>query len=393
MKIVVLGGYGEIGACTSADLAATAKDFDVVVAGRDLEKAERLVSKLHSKNLSAARADAHDKEQMKGVLKGADVLVNATNYYANIDVMKACLASGVDYIDLGGLYHMTLKQLKLDALFRRRGLTAVLGFGSTPGITNVLALAGSSAFDSLSSIHIQFGDKDNTKYNTPFVVPYSMHTVFDEFTEKAPVFSGGAMRFVAPLSGEVNVNFPAPLGRVKCMYAIHSELATMPASFRTNGLRACSFRGGWDEDFIRKTKFLIEAGFASSDRVAVNGTSVTPKNFTVSLMNRFIPTGDVRINDMEFLRVELSGRKSGKQKTVAWYCKTMANKKLNLSAGVWDTGVPPSILAQMMARGEVTTVGAKAPESLDIDTGMFFDELDRRGIEISKRDEPSAERG
>jgi saccharopine dehydrogenase (NAD+, L-lysine-forming) len=48
------------------------------------------------------------------VIKDADVVVNGVQYYFNIDVMKACLKAKVPYIDFGGLYHMTLKQLELN---------------------------------------------------------------------------------------------------------------------------------------------------------------------------------------------------------------------------------------------------------------------------------------
>ena len=38
---------------------------------------------------------------------------NATVYYTNLEVMDACLQAGVHYTDMGGLFHTTLKQLKL----------------------------------------------------------------------------------------------------------------------------------------------------------------------------------------------------------------------------------------------------------------------------------------
>ncbi len=382
MKIVVLGGYGEIGACISTDLAETARDTEVVIAGRDGAKAESLVRALKAKHLSPATVDASRKDSVMAALKGTDVVINATNYYMNVDIMKIALASNANYIDLGGLFHTTLEQLKLSKEFEKKGLLAFLGCGSTPGITNLLALHGANQLDKVESIHIQFGDKDYTKYTTPIVVPYSMHTVFDEFTMRPAVFEAGKMKFVEPLTGDIDVVFPQPVGKTTCRYSLHSEVATLPMSFKHKGIKACTFRGGWDNDFIYKTKFLIDAGFSSYDPIIVDGVRVKPRNVAVSLLNKFIPGKDVKIDDLEYLRIAVTGKKGAKKVTIAEYCKSVANKRWNIPSGTWDTGVPPSIVAQMIAKGEITSKGALPPEQTDIELNDLFRELKRRNIEV-----------
>jgi saccharopine dehydrogenase-like NADP-dependent oxidoreductase len=389
MKLVILGGYGEIGTIIAKDLAATGKDFEVVVTGRDLAKAEKLVDSIGVKHLTAEKADVNKKSEVMKVLKGADVTINATNYYTNVEVMKMSLESGAHYLDLGGLFHTTMKQMKLHKAFKDKGLLALLGMGSTPGITNLLALHGARQLDSVSEIHVAFGDKDYTKYTTPFMTPYSMQTVFDEFTMPAPVFKDGRLTYDKALGGEVVIDFPAPVGKLKCWHAIHSEVATLPYSFK--GVKACSFRGAWDPGFIDKTKFLIDAGFSSYDPVAVDGVTVKPRSVSVSLLNRFIPDKRIKMDDIEYLRIAVTGKKNGKTKTIAEYMKAFANKRYNIPAGVWDTAVPPSILAQMMAKGEIKTTGAVPPERIDIDFEELFDELKRRNITVFSRLEKSGE--
>ena len=49
-----------------------------------------------------------------------------------------------------------------------------------------------------------------------------------------------------------------------------------------------------------------------------------------------------------------------------------------------NIGIPLSIGAQMLARGQVTTKGVIPPE-VAIPTRPFFDELARRGIEIHEQ--------
>ena len=66
------------------------------------------------------------------LLSGVDVLVNSASYRVNLDAMRACLEAGCHYIDLGGLYHLTTRQLELDDDFTTVGKLALLGMGELP---------------------------------------------------------------------------------------------------------------------------------------------------------------------------------------------------------------------------------------------------------------------
>ncbi len=386
-KIVVLGGYGEIGSVITTDLSETAKGSKIVVAGRNKEKAEAFAKSFKNPNITGKEADVANEDQLKDELEGAKVLINATNYYNNLNVMEVALASDVNYIDLGGLYHVTLKQLRLNKKFEQNKLIAVIGCGSTPGITNIMVDYGAKQLDKIDTVHIQFGDKDYTKYNYPFIVPYSMYTLFDEFTKDAAIFSNGEIKFVEALSGEREIDFPEQVGRIKCFYSLHSELATIPENLKSKGIKNCSFRGSWDPEFIKKVKFLIESGLASEKKVKVNNAEVSPRDVTVKMLNRFLPPTNIAINDIEFLRTELSGSANGKAKKIVMYCKTTTNKKWNIPAGSWDTGVPASIVAQMLLKGKVKGFGVLPPDCGCINPDLFFKEIEKRGMKIYREDE------
>ncbi len=382
-KIVVLGGYGEMGRVISTDLAETFGG-DLTIAGRAKEKAVEFASSFHKKNITGAAANSSNKLQMKAVLSGASVLINATNYYSNLEVMKSALDNNVNYVDLGGLYWMTKKQLKMHRMFKKKGLVAVLGCGSTPGITNVLAEYGAKRFDRIESLDVAFADKDYTVYNQPYIVPYSMQTVFDEFTKNPATLVKGRIKFVKSLSGEKHIDFPKPLGRVLCRYSLHSELASLPKSLHDKGIRECSFRGGWGNDFVAKTKLLIDLGFASEKPVMIGRKEITPRSIAVALLNRFMPPKELKINDMEFLRVEIRGRKNGRAKRLVVYCQAFTNKRHNIPAGSWDTGVPPSVIAQEIIKGQVAITGVVTPE-MCIQPHLFFKALKKRKMLVYTR--------
>ena len=61
----------------------------------------------------------------------------------------------------------------------------------------------------------------------------------------------------------------------------------------------------------------------------------------------------------------------------------MAHKAWKVSCGALDTGVPPSIVAQMICRGEIKQRGVLAPESC-VPAQRFFEELAKRCMEMRK---------
>jgi saccharopine dehydrogenase-like NADP-dependent oxidoreductase len=185
--------------------------------------------------------DARDPHSVAEAVRGCEVCVNCADYRLNLGVMRGCLAAGAHYVDLGGLYHMTRRQLELEGEFRASGLTAILGLGSAPGKTNLLARA---AVDRLGkeprSLQIWAVTRDPAAADHPFPAPYSVRTLLDELRMRPMVVRGGRVTDVEPLSGEAEHDFPEPIGRATGIYTLHSELATLPERYPT--LEDASFR-------------------------------------------------------------------------------------------------------------------------------------------------------
>ncbi len=382
MKILVLGGYGEMGKIVVIDLFETFNG-EIIVAGRNKEKAELFANSFKNKKVKWVHIDINQSKELTKTLSNCDVVINTTQYNMNLKVMEAALTARIHYIDLGGLFHQTKKQLKLNKKFKTAGIIAIVGCGATPGITNIMANYGSKFFEEINDIHVQFADKDYTKYNMPFVVPYSMHTIFDEFSMKPAIFLNGKLKFVEPISGSEKIKFPHPVNKATCFYTLHSEVATFPSSFKSKGIQNCSFKGGFDKNFVDKVKFLIDTGFDSENPERQNDYTIIPREFTIKMLNKFIPEDD-KVNDIEFLRVEILGKKNNQNKKLVIYCKSVSNKKWNIPAGSWNTGTPPSIIAQMLLKGDITKKGVLPPE-LCINSEIFFKELAKRQIKVFQK--------
>ena len=104
--------------------------------------------------------DAADPDELAAALRaaGATVLVNAASYGLNLSAMEAALAAGCHYLDLGGLYHMTRRQLELArSLPRRRAASPCSGIGASPGKTNVMAALAADRLDEVHALHVTRG--------------------------------------------------------------------------------------------------------------------------------------------------------------------------------------------------------------------------------------------
>lgn len=368
-KFIVLGGYGIIGRVVVLDLFQSCKNCDIIIAGRDLKKAKEYADSFKSNRVKARKINIDDEKGLVRLLKEGNVCVNCLQYYFNVEIMKACLKARVHYLDLGGLFHETKKQIKLDNAFKKIGKTAILGCGATPGITNVMAAYGANFLKKIEKIEIVFADKDETDYEQSFVLPYSFKTIIDEYTMKPAVFKNGKMIFVKPHSGLKEEDF-GRFGKQKGFYTLHSELATFLASFKEKGVKNIEFRATFEEDFSKKIIDLIELGFTKGI-IKIDRKKLNILDVSAAIMDKWLPRKGTKIKDEELLRVNLDNR---------IIMDAIVKTRFNIPAGSYDTGVPCSIIAQMI---NGLPAGVFAPEKI-INTGFFFKELNKRGIRIYK---------
>lgn len=386
MRYVVLGGAGAMGRITVRDLFETADDAEILIADYNVKNAERLARSYRNPRVSAAFVDVLDILATSRLLRGAFAVINSVQYEFNLHVMKAALKAGAHYLDLGGLFHITRKQLKLHSQFKEAGLTAILGIGAAPGITNILARFAADQLDRVREIHIRLGSIDKTKILNPppLSSSYSIQTILEEFSYPPAVFTKGRFRFVEPMSGEEEVVFPSPVGRQYPMYTIHSEIATLPSTYKNKGVREVSFKIAFDRDFAEKIRFLRDIGLASEKAMTVKGVKVIPRDLLVGLVRGLPkPVAQGPLKEYEVIRVAVKGMKNSQAQTWIVDCHTRGMPKWSVGLDI-DTGSPPSIAAQMLARGEIKTRGA-IPAEVAIEPKPFFAELKKRNMEVHCR--------
>lgn len=384
MKLVILGAgiQGSIVLTDLCDPILSPGEKDITICDYDYPKAKLMADKFGVKSLMC---DVTNHDQLIQTIKGADVVLNCVQYNWNVDIMIACLAVKAHYIDLGGLFHVTRKQFELHDDFVKEGLTAVLGMGSTPGTMNVMAGYAASKLDTIKEAHAICACGDFTKTNAVIGIPYSLLTVMEEHTLEPHILRKGELVSVPAGSGQEIIDFPQPIGPAPAFYCIHSEPAQFARSFKDKGIQEASFKLSLPVDFEERIKFLADLGFSSKEPVNVDGMPVNPLKTMVSVVNRYLErydsSQDGELNDCDVLRAVVKGEKDGVEKEIMVESVIRTSTKWGFMAGALDTGVPPSIVAQMLYNGLITERGALSPEQC-IPPIPYFKELEKREMPV-----------
>jgi saccharopine dehydrogenase-like NADP-dependent oxidoreductase len=407
MRVVVVGGAGAMGRWTVRDLTESEGVDEVVVADLDGSRAREAAGWAAARSgsngtaqVSGLALDAGDGEALRRAFDGADVVCNCAVHATNLPVMEACADAGTHYVDLGGLYHTTRRQLALHDRFVAAGVTAVVGMGGSPGTTNVLAALAGHDLEVVEEVEVRLGVADFAPSAAPVPVPYAIQTILDEFAVPAVTFRDGRLVEVPAMSEQEELDFPPPVGRVRVGHTLHSEVATLPLHFADRGIRSVSFKVGFPAEFMDKLALLTALGLADTSPVELPSGPVVPRELLVHCITQTatMPGPEAAPDDAEAIWVRVRGRRAGPSGDPALApredsldgspverlaeCVVRPHPAWQAGAGQLDTGVPPSIVAQFLATKVIDRPGVLAPEDA-VPPEPFLAELAARNMEVT----------
>lgn len=374
MKILVLGGAGAMGTVTVRDLAESPDVSKVIVGDVSIERANQLKGLVGSEKVSVRRVDVSNHAGLVDAMKEADAVANATPCHLNIQIMKTAMKAGRNLTDLGGVYYTTLKQLELNEEVKKAGITAVLGCGLAPGITDILAKYGADKLDAVDEAHMKYGEVNLT----PAKYKWSFRTVLEEYTTGPVVYRNGEYKKLPPFSGKQIVKFPEPIGERTCCYGLYSGVATLPRTIG-KGLKVVDCLMVHREEDEQRINVLNEMGLTSNEPINFKGLKISPREFLL----RCAPPPDAKAKDVAGAIVEVIGEKGGEKTRCIYSLVYSYHEKYGVSALAYLTGVPLSIASQMLAKGEIPELGVLPPE-VAVKPKPFFAELAKRGININE---------
>lgn len=365
-------GAGMQGNIAARDLLENG--YSVFLADLYKENAQKI---LQYPKTDFALIDLSDKDVTVALIKKVDpaVVLNCAEGDWNLNVYQACLETKKHVLDLGSEIPMTKNQLAMHDDFRENNLIAITGCGSTPGVNNVMLHHAHQLFDRLETIEAGFAWDSNIK---KFVVPFSIKSIIEEFTQPAPIIEDGQWMERKPLDCVEERDF-REIGKQKCFFVRHPETHTFYIYNKKDGVRNMRYYAGFPDHSAHTIRTFIDTGLGSKEPTAVEGAEVAPVDMLTQVLRKLPkPEG---YTEKENLWVHVWGEKDGKPHEVLMECIVNTLPGWEDAGCNIDTGMPASIMAQMVKNGIVTARGSYPPGPV-IPVQEFFRELRKRGMTI-----------
>ncbi len=243
--ILIVGGYGQVGRAISSWLAPRFPDR-VVVAGRDLERAESTAAQIGF-GVRARAFDVTAPAQAR-TLAGIGLVVVCLDQQDTAFV-EECLARGIHYVDISAEYSFLRRVDELDDLATANGATVVLSVGVAPGLTNMLAarVCESSPGTNRVDILLELGLGDHHGRA-------ALAWMFDNLDVEYSVREDGRMKAVRSLGERIRAQMP---GRPGVRSAYRFNLSDQHVLARTLGVDSVSTWIRLDSPFAT---WLLAAG-------------------------------------------------------------------------------------------------------------------------------------
>ncbi len=363
MRIVHVG-CGVCGLVCAEHLAAHPKVDRVVLADRRIEGARALASRLPSDRVSVQEVDGTDRGALASLLRGADVVVASMPWRLNLVVLETAAKAGVDYVDFGMPFDGTGPEFdSADALCRAAGISALVGMGMEPGISDVFAMHAAGRFDRVDEVHVFDGDTASVE-GVDLFSTWSPVDLLDEMSVPAAVFEDGKTTFLPPMSAKQTYPFPEPVGPLTVYKTNHDETYFLPMGLPS--LRRASFNIFIDPAWVDAAAVLRRLGVLRKDAVDVHGTPVRPLDLIAAALPVPSNLAD-RIRGTAMFLVEVTGVSQGRQRRARVWTSLAYEDAYRLhrtNATAYMVGTGGAVATEILMEGRVRDTGLVIPERL-----------------------------
>jgi len=392
MKILVLGA-GRMGLGAAYDLAHNSEGVEAVtIADVDEGRARAVAETLKSGRVRAAHVNVEDSARTIELMRGHDAAISCVTYFHNLSLARAAIEARTNFCDLGGNNTVVDSELALDAEAREAGVNIIPDCGLAPGMVSVLAAHGAARFSRLEELHIRVGGlPQRPRPPLDYQIVFSVEGLINEYVERARVIRGGRVVEVESMTEVEALDFPEPFGTMEA-FQTSGGTSTLPETF-LGQLRELDYKTIRYPGHCGRFRLLIDLGLCDRDAVDVDGQNVPPRRLLGELLYRHLPADepDVVLVRLEFVgelneEEENAGQKSeepGRASRLRYDIIDRFDERTGLSAMQRTTAFPASVVAQMMARGETTKLGA-LPQERCIPPEAFVRELAARDINIDE---------
>jgi saccharopine dehydrogenase (NAD+, L-lysine-forming) len=368
-SVIVLGGCGAVGSVAVKTLA-TQEDFERIwIADLNQARGEALVKEIGSPKVAFRKVDASDAASVAAAIRDVDLVLNCVGpFYKTVKtILGAAIAEKKNYVDVCDDVDVTIDLLNDTKKAEDAGITALLGMGSSPGVTNLLAKTAAELFlEETHSVDI-FHAHGGEPIEGPGVIGHRFHCMSIDI----PMFLDGKLQYVKYFQEDgialrQKFDFPV-LGKDIMIYPYpHPEQVTLPRYIK---LKQVTNKGTvLPGEYYDLTKDICAAGLASREPVKVNGADIAPYDFAIAYILREREKILKKTNfgtQRGCVSVIVKGLAGGEKTEIRFH---LASANQALGEG---TGIPAAMGTLLVARGKITQKGIFPPEACIVPTDFL----------------------
>jgi len=389
MNKVLIIGAGGVGSVVAHKCAMVPEVFgEITLASRTLSKCEAIaadVKRRTGRDIATAKVDADNPEETAALIRktGASLLINVALPYQDLHLMDACLLAGCDYLDTANYEPLDVAKFEYSwqwayqEKFREAGLSALLGSGFDPGVTNVFtAWALKHHFDEIHTLDIV--DVNGGNHGKAFATNFNPEINIREVTAECRHWEDCKFVETPPMSLHQSFTCPDEVGTYEIYRMYHEELESLVKHIPT--LRRAQFWMSFSTNYLKHLEVLQNVGITRIDPVIYQGMEIIPLQFLKAVLPN---PGDLgqSTKGRTCIGNVITGLKDGKTKAIYVYniCDHEACfAEVGSQAISYTTGVPAMIGAKQMLSGAWRKSGVWNMEQLDPDE--FMADLNVHGL-------------
>ena len=356
MNITVLGA-GMIGRTIAKELA---KHHKVKAVDRD----QRSLNQLEGiKNIEVVKTNLTSLSVYKKLLQGQDICVCAVPGFMGHEALSNIIQTGTNCVDIS---FAPENSLALNDLAKKHEVSVVIDCGVAPGMSNLILGYENSQMEVQSFSCVVGGLPKVRTAPFEYKAPFSPIDVIEEYSRPARL-----------VENSVVVTKPA----LSEKELLHFKQVGSLESFNTDGLRSLLFTMPHIPNMKEKTlrypghvaliQSLQQAGFFSNEKIMVDGSSISRKDFTCKILFnqwKLLPEDE----EFTLMEITIKGMADKKKITKTYTLFDEYDKTTSTSSMSRTTAFTCTAVVDLMAKGKIKTKGVLAPESIGGDQDNFI---------------------
>ena len=377
MKVLALGGSGGMGRFSSFAISNYPNITKVTIADLNENNAKEF-SNLFDDRFTGIGLDVTDKEHLEKVMSDHDIVLNTTGpfFKFGLPILKSAIKCKCHYFDICDDWEPTEEMLKLNDEALKSEITAIVGLGASPGISNLLGLKAMNELDKTESIITGWDvssakpEDESSQKGTNAAMEHGLQQISGEIK----VYKDKKYKLTKPLE-KIKIHYPGR-GNHNVFIFGHPEAITFPHHFNDlkESVNACHGSNQSNIYIIKILRWLVDKKLISFKQ----GASL------LEWLERKIGTPNIekQIKGLPSIYGLARGLKDNKKASVA---VTLSEEELSNSWGMGAiTGFPLAFGLKLLLESKINKKGVFAPEGGAINPDDFFSLLTDHPLSVSR---------